>query len=339
MRYVAVANRFPTRYVHNIIAMDGATCARGRLHPAVRASFPAQEAHKSDTLGNYRRFRTTLRTTRPDCLVTHNWGSIEWAMANWPRLAHHIHIEDGFGPEEQTNQIRRRVLTRRIVLSRTTVVVPSRNLQRIATTVWGLSPRRVYYLPNGIDLARFTPRRQQPNGPLVVGTVAALRPEKNLPRLLRAFALAHATTPASLIIAGDGPERATLERLADELRISPHVRFLGYVPDPSSIYHQVDIFALSSDTEQMPISVMEAMASGLPVVSTDVGDVRQMLSTPNLPLVTADSDQALAATLITALRDSTLRRTIGAQNRAKAEQDYGQEAMFQAYAALFDGIS
>jgi glycosyltransferase involved in cell wall biosynthesis len=339
MRYVAVANRFPTRYVHNIIAMDGATCARGRLHPAVRASFPAQEAHKSDTLGNYRRFRTTLRATRPDCLVTHNWGSIEWAMANWPRLAHHIHIEDGFGPEEQTNQIRRRVLTRRIVLSRTTVVVPSRNLQRIATTVWGLSPRRVYYLPNGIDLARFTPRRQQPNGPLVVGTVAALRPEKNLPRLLRAFALAHATTPASLIIAGDGPERATLERLADELRISPHVRFLGYVPDPSSIYHQVDIFALSSDTEQMPISVMEAMASGLPVVSTDVGDVRQMLSTPNLPLVTADSDQALAATLITALRDSTLRRTIGAQNRAKAEQDYGQEAMFQAYAALFDGIS
>lgn len=260
-------------------------------------------------------------------------------MANWPRLTHHIHIEDGFGPDEQTTQIRRRVLTRRLVLSRTAVVVPSRNLQRIASTIWGLSPRRLHYIPNGIDLTRFTPRRMEPDGLPVIGTVAALRPEKNLPRLLRAFARAHAIAAARLVIAGDGSERPALERLASELNISPHVQFMGYVPDPSSLYRQMDVFALSSDTEQMPISVIEAMASGLPVVSTDVGDVRHMVSRANLPLVTACDDQALAAALITTLRDSALRRTIGAQNRAKAEQDYGQEAMFQAYAALFDGIN
>ena len=195
------------------------------------------------------------------------------------RIARHVHIEDGFGPEERDRQTPRRVLIRRLVLARSTVVLPSRNLQRIATTIWRLPPARVRYIPNGIDLERFAAartRRRAANTPPVIGTVAALRAEKNLARLLRAFAAVD--QPARLVIVGDGPERPALEAWRASLGLAERVEFAGHIDDPAPIYAGFDVFALSSDTEQMPLSVIEAMAAGLPVATTDVGDVRAMLA-------------------------------------------------------------
>jgi glycosyltransferase involved in cell wall biosynthesis len=94
---------------------------------------------------------------------------------------------------------------------------------------------------------------------------------------------------------------------------------------------------LSSDTEQMPLSLIEAMASGLPVAATDVGDVRLMLAAENAPFVTALDDAALAASIAALVADGGLRRHIGAANLAKARRDFGQAAMFAAYGALWRG--
>ena len=192
---------------------------------------------------------------------------------------------DGFGPEERATQIPRRVLTRRMALRRTPVVLPSRNLVRIATEVWKLPPRVIRYVPNGVDLARFsTGGDQRGAAEPVIGTVAALRAEKNIARLLRASPRCRS---GRLVIVGDGPERAALEALAAALGVAERVRFAGHHQDTAAFYAQFDVFALSSDTEQMPLSVIEAMASGLPVVSTDVGDVRLMVAEANAPHVTA----------------------------------------------------
>jgi glycosyltransferase involved in cell wall biosynthesis len=98
----------------------------------------------------------------------------------------------------------------------------------------------------------------------------------------------------------------------------------------------MDAFALSSDTEQMPFSVMEAMASGVAVASTEVGDVRVMLPQEAAPLLAARDPAALAAAIRPLLLDPALRARMGALNRAKAERDYDQETMFQAYASLID---
>jgi glycosyltransferase involved in cell wall biosynthesis len=333
VRFAAIANRYGRRWRHAIIAMDGNTACRELLSPELDVVFPDAGVRKEDTLGNVRRFRALLKSLRPAVLVTSNWGSIEWAMANFVPVVRHVHIEDGFGPEERATQIGRRVWTRRLVLRRSTVVVPSRVLWRIATDVWRLDERRVLYVPNGIDLARFAPRAALDG--MVVGTVAALRAEKNLARLLRAFAIVAAELPVSLVIVGDGPERGTLEALAGQLGISGRVDFRGHVAAPASVYAEFDVFALSSDTEQMPLSVLEAMAAGLPVASTDVGDVRDMLAEVNAPLVVAKDDAALAASLRTLLTDRSLRERIAHANRAKAERDYPDEKMFSAYAALF----
>lgn len=337
VRFCAIANHFGDRWRHGIVAMDGNTACRERLDPRLSISFPKIDIRKGDTLGNPQRFRTALGELKPQTLITSNWGSIEWALANAiSPVTRHVHVEDGFGPEERTTQLPRRVWTRRLALRRCITVLPSRTLVAIATDIWRLPAARLRYIPNGIDADRFAHPPIQHDIP-VIGTVAALRSEKNLARLLRAFAQVSQTEGARLVIVGDGPERPALEALAAQLGITEKTRFTGHLPDPAAAYRNFDIFALSSDTEQMPISVLEAMAAGLPITATRVGDVPAMLSADNEPYLAALDDTALADSLRDLLRDPGARLRVGEANRAHVMQSYTQAAMFRQYAGLFDG--
>jgi len=367
VRFAAIANHFGPAFRHIVVALDGNLECRERLSLDLDAAFPTVAAAKHAMLSNAWHFRKMLRDWRPDVLVTCNWGAIEFALANILPVTRHMHVVDGFGPEERTTQIPRRVLIRRIALSRTPVVLPSRNLVRIATEVWKLPPKVIRYVPNGVDLARFATDGSGRGSPEpVIGTVAALREEKNVARLLRAFATLPSGRPVPaqvlspipaqiaaqvprqipaqvrslaprLVIVGDGPQRPALEALAASLGVSERVSFVGHHRDTAAFYAQFDVFALSSDTEQMPLSVIEAMASGLPVVSTDVGDVRLMVAGENLSHVTRLDDAALAAALAALIADPEARRRAGLANLAKARRDFDQAAMFATYAELWRG--
>lgn len=337
VRFAAIANHFGSAFRHIVLSLDGNMACRERLDPGLDAVFPAIKVAKNAMLANAWSFRRLLRDWRPDVLVTCNWGAIEFALANILPVTRHIHVVDGFGPEERDTQISRRIWMRRIVLGRTPVVLPSRNLVRIATDIWRLPPGMIRYIPNGIDLARFaTDGSQRGTAGPVIGTVAALRAEKNIARLLRAFAMLPA---GQLVIVGDGPERPALQALATALGIGDRVRFAGHHRDTAAFYAQFDIFALSSDTEQMPLSVIEAMASGLPIVSTDVGDVRHMVAEPNRTLIAGLDDTAFAAALTALATSGDTRQAIGRANLAKAHRDFGQDSMFAAYEALWLGTS
>src|SRR5262249_7095490 len=157
------------------------------------------------------------------------------------------------------------------------IVVPSQQLHRLATEVWRFAPGKVLHVANGIDCDRF-PAEPDPGlaarvgrsrSEVIVGTVAALRPEKNLPRLLRTFAALPQAAATRLVVAGDGPERPHLEALVRQAALESRVIFLGPVSGAQQVLGLFDSFALSSDTEQMPYSVLEAMAAGLPIVATD----------------------------------------------------------------------
>ena len=190
---------------------------------------------------------------------------------------------------------------RRVFLRGRTVALPSQNLMRIATDTWRLDPSWLRYVPNGIDLARFAgpplPPPWRGEGP-IIGTVTALRAEKNLASPASARSGSHsASHPARLVIIGDGPERPELELSPPSSASPSRVHFAGHVAEPAPLIRALDMFALSSDTEQMPISLLEAMAAGLPAVSTDVGDVRAMLSADDRSFVTALDDGAMAAAL------------------------------------------
>jgi glycosyltransferase involved in cell wall biosynthesis len=120
------------------------------------------------------------------------------------------------------------------------------------------------------------------------------------------------------------------------LGVAHRVHLPGFVADPAKAIGLFDLFALSSDSEQFPISVIEAMAAGLAVAAPDVGDVAAMVSGENRPLITPPGDEAgLAAALETLTGDSGLRRRLGEANRVRARAEYDVAAMVAAYRDVY----
>lgn len=345
IRFAAIANHFGPRYRHLIVPLDGVAACAERLGPQVDFKLLPIEVPKRNTLGNVSVLRQHLRRLSPDMLVTYNWGAIEWGLSNIFPLCRHLHIEDGFGPEEAARQLPRRVLMRRLVLTPwARVVLPSHALVRLALQTWKLPRGRVRYVPNGIDCDRFaipadpifaTELRRRP-GEVLIGTVAALRAEKNLSRLIQAFAALGDLPPTRLVIVGDGVERGKLAELAVSLGVADRVVFTGALSDPERVLSVLDIFALSSDTEQMPYSVLEAMGAGLAVASVDVGDVKDMVSDENRWAVVEKTTEALTQVLRDLISAPERRAVIGLANAHHVRRLYSQDAMFAAYGEEFD---
>jgi glycosyltransferase involved in cell wall biosynthesis len=344
---VNIANRLGRRYRHIVLALDQVTSAAERFARDVDYGLVELKIDKRQQARNILRFRGVIAQIHPDLMLTYNWGAVDWGMANaiFP-LCRHVHFEDGFGPDEFAGQKRRRILGRRYGLRRAErIVVPSRLLERIALETWKLPPDRVAFVPNGVDLARFaTPPDRSllatlgiARHELVVGTVAPLRPEKDLGRLIRAFASVRASRPVRLVIVGDGSERA---RLVDEvwrLGLESRIVFAGSTNTPERYLGLFDLFAMSSETEQMPIAVLEAMAAGLPIASVDVGDVGAMVCAANRVHVVPKNDSALAGAISALLADAPLRDRLGAGNRERAYAHYDQETMFQEHDLILQG--
>lgn len=348
-RATALMNHFGKRAEHVIVsAVPEAFSARGAIAKGVKAGFPvtAPSLTGGFSLGRLRQLAAFMKGF--DLVLTYNWGAMDAVMAHTlfgesmgaPPLIHH---EDGFNHDEAKRLKRSRNWYRMVALGRThTLVVPSKTLEAIALKTWRQPERRVRRIPNGINLAPFraAPRKgaipgfERKEGEVVVGTVAGLRAVKNLPLLVRA--VADAKADIRLIIVGAGPERKAIEAEAAKAGIADKVVMPGFLPEPARYMGHFDIFALSSDSEQFPLSVVEAMASGLPVVSTRVGDVEEMLSVPNRDYLSSPGHVTpLAFNLERLAQDIDLRRTIGDANRADAEANYDAEKMFERYAKLY----
>lgn len=336
MRFAQLVRLHADRYRHTVIALDG-NCAMAECLPQDRVTLRPVDYDKRDLIASLKTFRRTLSTIRPDVLMTYNWGAIEWAIVNrFGKPIRHLHVEDGFGPEEAAGQLHRRAWTRRFALAgrHTSVILPSRTLEGIARTTWKLSPTRLNYIPNGINFARFAGRPENADGTVTIGTVATLRREKNIARLIEAFRNLRERCSARkirLVIVGDGPERPALEMLAADLGLSDNVLFAGASTHPEDWLRKMDIFALSSDTEQMPFGVLEAMAAGLPVAATAVGDVKMMVADRNAPFV-VEAGPAFERALETLAGNAALRREVGTENAKRAAELFDENVMADRYA-------
>jgi glycosyltransferase involved in cell wall biosynthesis len=345
-RSVRLINAFGAAAEHSILSgVPGQLGARAGIAPGIRVAFPSDAPSLTGSPNPLRLWRLSRYLRRFDLVLTYNWGAFDPVMAN--HLfggAPLIHHEDGFNEDEAAALKSSRNLYRRIGLpGALRLVVPSRGLERIALRAWGQTPARVVRIPNGVPVERFAhppeahsiPGFERKSGEIVVGTVAGLRAVKNLPRLVRAFA-AMRNRIARLVIVGEGPES---ERIAAEARaagVASRLLMPGFLADPERWIGQFDIFALSSDSEQFPISLVEAMAAGVPVVATAVGDVASMVSDDNRPLIVDSADEAAFTAALDCLADQpNLRRAIGAANLEKAAADYDEKKMIAAYARLY----
>ena len=345
-RAVRLMNAFGDAAEHTILsAMRGQLGARAAIAPGIKASCPSDAPSLAGAPTPARLWRLSRYLRRFDLILTYNWGAFDAVMAN--HLfggAPLIHHEDGFNEDEAAGLKSRRNLYRRIGLAGALrLVVPSARLERIALRAWGQTPIRVVRIANGVPVERFAhspeegaiPGLERRPGEVVIGTAAGLRAVKNLPRLVRAFA-AMSHREARLVIVGEGPES---ERIAAEARargVGTRLLMPGFLADPARWIGHFDVFALSSDSEQFPISLVEAMAAGLPAVATAVGDVSSIVADDNRPLIVEPSDEAGFAAALDSLADQPrLRRAIGAANRARASAEYDEKKMIAAYARLY----
>lgn len=138
------------------------------------------------------------------------------------------------------------------------------------------------------------------------------------------------------MLVGDGPCRRELERLANKLGLGVRVQFVGAQRDVERWYQALDVFVLVSKTEQMPWSLLEAMASGLPAMVSDVGDCAEILGTREFPEVFPPGDeQAVVRALAAFGTNEEQRRRVGSKNRQRCETAYRIEQMVEAYRYLF----
>jgi glycosyltransferase involved in cell wall biosynthesis len=278
------------------------------------------------SVGAWRTLVRFLRKERIDVVHSHMfgsnaWGSVTARLAGTPVMVAHEHMWSFEGaPLRRT--IDRVVIGR---LADSFIAVSEDARQRMIHLV-GLPKEKVVVIRNGINELPQVDRRAAreqlgiPSDRLVVASVGLLRPEKAFEVLLRATAIAKEGVPELVtVIAGEGPERPQLEALARELGIDQQLRLLGYHDDIPAVLAASDICVCCSDYEGGPLSVMEYMAAGKAVVSTNAGGLPELVESDVTGLlVNARDPEGLAAAMERLLTDQSLRDRLGEEGRARA---------------------
>jgi glycosyltransferase involved in cell wall biosynthesis len=268
-----------------------------------------------------------------DVVHTHNNGPLIYAataarLARIPGVVHTRHGQSSRASRRQT------ALVRLVARLAERIVCVSDDSLRLSVEQ-GIPARKLCRVWNGIDLEQFAYTGPQPRGPAVL--VARLSPEKDIATLLRAVALVVPGEPAfQLEIAGDGACLAELQRLASELGIAENVRLLGLVHDVPALLARASLFVLPSLTEGISLTLLEAMARGLPVVATRVGgNAEVVLDGETGFLIPTGSPAVLAEKILLLWRDPERARRLGQAGRERVERFFNVRAMVGAYEDLY----
>jgi glycosyltransferase involved in cell wall biosynthesis len=288
----------------------------------------------------------SIRATRPHVVHLHSgaWFKGAWAarLAAAPRV---VYTEHG---REHRDTPASRWLDRQASRLTDAVVTVSERLERYMAAAVGVEPRRLRTIVNGVDTTRFAPAPEEPSlrsdlgiapDGLVVGSVGRLESVKAYERLIDGVAALGGSIngrPLYVVIFGHGSRRAFLESRAAAMGLGERLRLPGWAGDPRRCYRMFDVFALTSTSEGLSVSLLEAMSCGCAPVVTDVGANRQVLG-PDLAgqVVPAGDHEALVRVLGVTLGDETTRAALGNLARRRVAADYSLERMAAAYESLY----
>ena len=353
---VNLINTMPQdRYRHAIVSLTDCTDFQLRI---TRENVPVVALHKrrGHDFGVYWKAWRTLRTLHPAIVHTRNFPTLEFlavaACAGTARRVHGEHGRDIYdldGSNRKYNIFRKgmRRLVRRYV-------AVSQDLARWLVGTVDVPASRVTQIYNGVDTVKFQPRRERfvsgsPPGffspqALVIGTVGRMQVVKDQLTLVRAFlhlleVVPQARNVLRLVIVGDGLLYEEARRLLREAQAESCAWLPGARADVPEMLHSLDVFVLPSLAEGISNTILEAMASGLPVIATRVGgNVELVVEGRTGFLVPVADPVAMANAIRNYLDDRTLLIAHGQAARKKAETEFSLKAMVNKYLAVYDGV-
>lgn len=353
---VNLINWMPTeRYRHAILCLSHATDFRERIRrPAVPIIEIGKQTGKDPAA--YGRVYRALRQLRPWLVHTRNLPAIDMLvparLAGVRRLVHSEHGLDAVeleGRHQRYNRLRR--LSRLLVGHYITM---SADLEQWLHAQVGIPTRDLSIVYNGVDIERFAPgarpRHLLPSGfapddALVIGTIGRLEPVKDQVTLAQALVRLLQAHPelsrrVRLLVVGDGALRAQMQAVLAAAGLQDHAWLPGFRDDIPDLYRCMDLFVLPSRREGISNTLLEAMASGLPVVATRVGGNPELvLEGLTGDLVPAADPTALAQSLYAILTDPARLAAYGRAGRDRAVAVFSQAAMIRGYMRVYDGLA
>lgn len=283
-----------------------------------------------------KKLRTLFRKERPDAIHSHlyaqKYAVLAAILAGIKRRVHTVHNvaeKESEGKDQKLNR----------VFYRVNHVIPvslSPEIQRTVSAVYGLKPERIPVVYNGIDLSKCRQKQNYNCGETFhILHIGRFSEQKNHIGLVKAFELFHAEHQNSVLsLIGDGEKRPEIEEYVKEQGLSDFVRFLGLRSDVYGYLHEADVFTLPSHFEGVPMTLIEAMGTGLPIVATAVGGVSDMLENNKSAWLVPCETQAIADAFSEAYRDTDKRKKLGKAALARSA-DFSVQKMAQAYTALY----
>lgn len=349
-------NHMPAhRYRHAIVCLTGYTDFARKIRDPDVALF-ALDKQPGPGLGIHLTLWRLLRRLRPAILHSYNYATAEYAFTAWAAgVPVRIHAEHGRDASDPQGLNRKHNFLRRALAPWIHRYIPvSDDLRQWLTSHVGIASAKTELIQNGVDTVRFAPGPAPAGlpwdgeqGVFVIGTVGRLQEVKDQASLIDAFALLCERRPElrprlRLAIVGDGPLRAALSARAADAGIGDLVWMPGARHDIAELMRGFSLFALSSIAEGTPVTLLEAMACGLPVVASAVGGIPALVQdgvTGTLVLAAPQSKpDAFAAALECYLDDPVSLAAQGACARERIERHYSVAAMVGAYMALYDRL-
>ncbi len=353
---VNLINRMPAdRYRHAIICLTEYTDFRERFR---RADVECYALHKrgGKDLGLYPRLWRLLHRLRPAIVHTRNLptfdSQVTAALAGVRRRIHGEHgrdVTDQYGTSGKYNRLRR--VLRRFPQR---YIAVSRDLEVWLRECIGVPTDRIVQIYNGVDTQRFGP---SPGGPkplpvagfarpehFIIGTIGRMETVKDQLNLALAFVCLLQQVPAlhkraRLVLVGDGPLRTQVERLLLEAGVRELAWLPGTRADVPQLLRTLDVFVLPSLAEGISNTILEAMASGLPVVATNVGGNPELVVEGETGMLVPPADpEALAQALRRYVDAPVLGRAHGLAGRARVERMFSLEAMVRGYMGVYDAL-
>jgi len=292
-----------------------------------------------------------MKDRSPDIVHTRNWGTVDGIIAaKISGVSTVIHGEHGWNVDDPTGRNTKRRIARKLLSCMVNrFVAVSEDINKWMINSIGIERSRINKVVNGVDTNKFCPQNKEnarralgaSKSDFIIGTVGRLDPIKNQHLLLHAFArLNNARKNLRIVLIGDGPERHRLESIKDTLPCRDRIEFFGERDDVHKILPILDVFVLPSANEGISNTILEAMATGLPVIATNVGGNPELVQhgQTGLLIPPGDQDAIVGALNLYIDQNPRMRKEHGENARERAVRDFSLDRMVKQYEALYETL-